>query len=547
MNNKLLEHPDKLRGGYYTPAPLARFLVGWGLQDPPRSVLEPACGDGALLRPLLEASRCPARLDAAELCPEAADAVEPVLTALRARGVDARLHRIDTLNPPPGALPDAVDLVLGNPPYIRYQYVAPAVAAGGRRVVEAAGLRFTRHTNAWMPFLLDGLSRLAPGGRLAMVLPAELLQVAYAAPLREHLLRQPLELELLTFRSLLFPGLSQEVVLLLARRVAQGPARLRLHPLRDAEELAGWTPGPGLGRPPPPDTKWTVSLLREPARRAEERLAQLPRFDSLATVCVGVVTGANPFFCADSATVAAHGLGPVARPLLGRSAQVPGLCFTPEDHARSAARGERAWLIHLPAQDEHTLPAAWQDWLALGRAQGLPLRFKCRIRSPWYSLPSVYTAPLALFKRSDLAPRLVHNTAEALSTDTAYRVAPRRPGAEPTLAVGFCSSATALSAELCGRSYGGGVLELVPSEIRRLRLAPGPAALFPPLDALLRARAPAEELHALVDPVVLGEGLGLDLAEQAAVQDAWRQLCQRRRGRRAPVVARQPLSSKFAG
>ena len=46
MNFKGLESAQKLRGGYYTPAPIAAFLSRWALNGGARSVLEPSCGDG---------------------------------------------------------------------------------------------------------------------------------------------------------------------------------------------------------------------------------------------------------------------------------------------------------------------------------------------------------------------------------------------------------------------------------------------------------------------------------------------------------------------
>ena len=40
---------QKLRGGYYTPGPIARFLAGWAIRSPADRVLEPSCGDGNIL------------------------------------------------------------------------------------------------------------------------------------------------------------------------------------------------------------------------------------------------------------------------------------------------------------------------------------------------------------------------------------------------------------------------------------------------------------------------------------------------------------------
>jgi len=39
----------KLRGGYYTPPAIARFLAEWVVQCPTDTVLEPSCGDGELV------------------------------------------------------------------------------------------------------------------------------------------------------------------------------------------------------------------------------------------------------------------------------------------------------------------------------------------------------------------------------------------------------------------------------------------------------------------------------------------------------------------
>lgn len=57
-----------------------------------------------------------------------------------------------------------------------------------------------------------------------------------------------------------------------------------------------------------------------------------------------------------------------------------------------------------------------------------------------------------------------------MTTDTIYRgnILPNYQGQELNLVAVFHNSLTLLSAEIEGRSFGGGVLELVPSEISRL-------------------------------------------------------------------------------
>lgn len=41
---------DKLRGGYYTPKPIADFIVQWAIRHTDDTILEPSCGDGSFIQ-----------------------------------------------------------------------------------------------------------------------------------------------------------------------------------------------------------------------------------------------------------------------------------------------------------------------------------------------------------------------------------------------------------------------------------------------------------------------------------------------------------------
>ena len=80
------------------------------------------------------------------------------------------------------------------------------------------------------------------------------------------------------------------------------------------------------------------------------------------------------------------------------------------------------------------------------------------------------------------------NRLRAFTTDTAYRIRSKEGSAEQ-LVFGFLNGLTALTAELEGRHYGGGVLELIPSEIEKLHV-PVPSKIKPraaDLDKTLRS------------------------------------------------------------
>lgn len=188
-------------------------------------------------------------------------------------------------------------------------------------------------------------------------------------------------------------------------------------------------------------------------------------FRELANVDVGIVTGANKFFLVSDAVVQRYSLSAKAHPMFGRSEHCPGIIYDYNQHNENREKGYPSNFLYFDSEQDGDV---YGEYLAIGISQNIPSRYKCRIRSPWYKVPSVFSTPVSMLKRSNGMPRLILNRMNAYTTDTAYRITPDVDVDAATLVVCFLNSVTALSAELEGRFYGGGVLELVPSEIERL-------------------------------------------------------------------------------
>ncbi|MFP3471721.1 hypothetical protein R0J90_16885, partial [Micrococcus sp. SIMBA_144] len=73
--------------------------------------------------------------------------------------------------------------------------------------------------------------------------------------------------------------------------------------------------------------------------------------------------------------------------------------------------------------------------------------------------------------RSHEFPRLIINEAGVYVTDNAYGITPKSGFTVRGICYSFYNSLTFLFAEMGGRFYGGGVLELSPVEFRDLPLA----------------------------------------------------------------------------
>ncbi len=510
---------DKARGGYYTPAPVARFLARWVGEAGPR-IVEPACGDGAILR---ELARVSVGVQGVELVAEEA-AKSRQFAPVAAANLFTWLATTE---------PGGWDGVAGNPPYIRFGNWTSEQRDPALELMRREGLRPSRLTNAWVPFVVASSVLVRDGGRVGLVLPAELLQVTYAAQLREFLLSRFRDITLVTFERLVFDGVLQEVVLFCGVAGA-GPARIRTVHLADADSLAladlDVDSAPALLHE---NEKWTKYFLDPAAIRLLRTLkgsTAMTRLGSVADVDVGIVTGRNSFFTFTDAQARELGLLPHCVPLVSRSAQLSGLIYDTDCRAGDLAAGHRGWLLNAPREP---VDPALLAHIEAGESAGVDRGYKCSIRKPWWSTPSLWTPDLFMLRQIHRAPRLTVNAAAATSTDTVHRVRLAAGVDASALAAVFHNSVTFAFAEIIGRSYGGGILELEPREAEQLPIPP-PALAGPGLgcdvDLLLKANEIEKALD-LVDRHVLIDGLGLGSEVVAQSRAAWASLRDRRKRR----------------
>jgi len=536
MNFRENETPTKLRGGYYTDPEIASFLTRWVLEIQPQNILEPSCGDGVFIESIaLSRHRFLSSFKGFEIEPLEAEKARKRGSALNGR---VEIHTGDFLKWSLSQLlqPPSFDAVLGNPPFIRYQYLDTELQTRAKKIFEFFHLPFTMHTNAWVTFVILSIAHLRSGGRLAMVVPSEILHIPHAQALRTFLATQCSRVLIFDPQELWFKNVLQGAVLLLAQKklssnskflgVGIVPTRTRTFLQENASiyfEKAQFANGKNL------TGKWMRALLTSRERNLLDDISQRQnvfRFHQVGSADVGIVTGANNFFLVPDSIVSKYGLNKWAHPMFGRSEHCPGVIYDQRQHqenARLAYPTNFLWLKDA----EVALSKDALEYIRLGETQKLHTRYKCRIRKTWYTVPSVYATKIGMLKRAHDTPRLIYNRLKAYTTDTAYRI--NTKGCAPEkLIYCFLNALTALSAELEGRHYGGGVLELVPTEIEKL-IVPLPSSIRPEirkLDTLVRQLS-MENVLEQQNKKVLGT-LGLSKSDQDQLLGAWLRLKNRR-------------------
>lgn len=535
MNFIEFESEQKLRGGFYTEGSIASFLVKWIKSAKPERILEPSCGDGAFLA-AIENQRLKSlkQITGCELNEEEAKK-SSARTKLPVRVLNTDFLRWFLFH---AQNEESFDAVIGNPPFIRYQYLPGEQQLLAEKIFAQLRLPFTKHTNAWVPFVLASIKLLRPGGRIAMVIPSEIFHIPHAQSLRRYLAEQCSRILVLDPEEIWFDDTLQGTVLLLAEKkrelsekgkgVAIIPVKSRQMLNDDPEDYfqnAAYTNGVTI------EGKWMPVFLSPRERTLLSQIkarGDIKKFSEIASVDVGIVTGANKFFLVPDSTIKEFALHQWAHPMFGRSDHVQGLVYSQKDHKSNKNIGLPANFLWFKEDQIEKLPSNVKRYLDIGLSQKLHTRFKCRTRKPWYKVPSVSSAPIAMLKRAHHFPRLVLNTADAYTTDTAYRIHPLAIKPEP-LVLSFANSLTCLTAEMEGRHYGGGVLELVPSEIERL-LVPiikATAADLTAADQSFRSTNDGAKFLRMQDAIVLGR-LGLTKVEQELLHNAWLKLRDRR-------------------
>jgi adenine-specific DNA methylase len=401
--------------------------------------------------------------------------------------------------------------------------------------MRSVGLHPNKLTNAWVPFVVASVEACRHGGRVGLVIPAELMQVGYASELRQYLIDSCSAVTVVCFQQLVFPGILQEVILLLAEKGA-GPARIQVVEVKDSGALGSLEVADASVRALLHEReKWTkyfldadrIKVIR--ALRSDERLSPLEHY---ASVDVGIVTGRNSFFVMSASEAEERHVADLTIPLVGRSAQLSGLRYTDEDHATNEAGNSGTHLLDARriALNAHDGLAAY---VALGEDDKVHTGYKCRIRKQWWVVPSIWEADAFMLRQIHTHPRVVANLTNATSTDTVHRMRLADGVDAAQLATAAFNSITFAISEIVGRSYGGGILELEPSEAEEL---PGPdPALVPDhliitADELVRAKRIEDALDA-VDQAVLIDKLGFTRDEVAAARAAWVALRDRRNRR----------------
>ncbi|MCM1050215.1 MAG: class I SAM-dependent methyltransferase [Clostridiales bacterium] len=529
---------QKLRGAYYTPLRLAEKMVEFFVYDETvHSILEPSSGDGVFIDAALEKGLLQNGevLTAVEI--EKQEVQKTFERVGQHEGIQIynmdffhyyQIHKDSS----------RYDLILGNPPYIRYQYLQEKQRIEMSKILTEHGMKSNKLINTWVGFIVACVHLLSEKGKIAFVVPAEILQVVYAEDLRLFLANELSKITLLTFEELVFPDIEQEVVVFIGEKGVEekGIRIIELNNLDDLNLLN--LQANGFQKLNHVHEKWTKYFTNSEENKLIASLRKDERFQKLsdtALVNVGITTGNNKYFSITKKIVSEYGFDNVVRPLIGRSSHANSVYFTKEDWLENVKDGKAAYLIDFPDIPFMEYPLKHQFYINEGEKNGENEGYKCRIRDRWYRIPSIWIPDAFFLRRNNLYPKFVLNCCDAVSTDTMHRIK-FNDGVEPErIILSYYNSISFAFTEICGRSYGGGVLEILPGEVGNI-LVPvldnvpmeKIKEILKKVDEIVRRDENIELALDLVDNEVLVSIIGIEADICATARQIWRKMQRRR-------------------
>ena len=268
----------------------------------------------------------------------------------------------------------------------------------------------------------------------------------------------------------------------------------------------------------------------------EKSVRQLRDF---AKVEVGITTGYNQFFSVTKSLVNEFEMQKYVKPLVGRSANVPSVIFRESDWKSNVEDDTRAYLLVFPTRSK--IKGKPITYIKNGEKEGIQNLYKCSVRDEWHRVPSVWESDALFLRRNNIYPKFTLNSAKALTTDTMHRVTVNKNKDIITnkkinlksLIASYYNSLSLAFTEICGRSHGGGALELMPNEVEDVLIPYNEKndKILPKIDSMIRDKVDINKILEYTDDIVLKKGFGFSDSEIRLANRIWKKLLKRRLNR----------------
>ncbi len=473
-------------GQFATPSVVADEIVYYALQHQSKQVIrfiEPGFGTGAFFTSLL--TQLPADRVIAEARGYEIDHhyAEPVRNLMAKTKADIRVEDFTVVAPEP------FDLVLCNPPYVRHHHLSSFKKIElSKQIQTHFGIKTSGLTGLYNYFLMLGERWLAEDGISAWLVPSEFLDVNYGVAVKRFLLSKVTLTHIHLFESenVQFQDALVSSVVVWYRKGLPGPDH-QIELSYGGSLLVPSHTRHVANKVMIPEEKWTRFIRQVATPGAASRsVKSIHTLKDFFEIKRGLATGDNQFFILNQKQVEKTQIPEqFLTPVLPSPRYLKSDIVVPENNSH-LINSERLYLLNCrldPSIIQAQYPTLWH-YLKMGIGS-VSNKYLCRSRKLWYlqehrEVPPILCSYMGRGSQSRNTPfRFILNESNAVATNSYLLLYPKpywkvRAAHDPKLMRRVWEVLCAITAEDLigeGRTYGGGLEKIEPSELGNVPVA----------------------------------------------------------------------------
>lgn len=455
------------KGQFWTPSWVAQAMVTYLVKESDL-IFDPATGNGAFFDALL-------KLQNTEIKFYGTDIDAKVLANEIYQNLRCQTERRDFIKKPPSRKFKAI---VGNPPYIRHHRLDTETKIFLKKLCQKiTGFTIDGRAGYHIYFLLQALSLLEAGGRLAFIMPADVCEGVSAKKLWGWIVENFRLEAVVTFAETAapFPNVDTNAIIFFIKneqpqsyfswaKVTENNSKdlfnfvfsdfkqSKFHSLEAVSRQIAEAIETGLSRPP------------QKAGGGENFY-----LSDFADVMRGIATGANEFFFLTKRQVENIGIpNEFLKRAVGRTKDVAEDILTEADLENLDNKNRPTYLLSINGHGD--FPKSITDYLEIGENLDLPNRALIKQRRPWYKMEKRIIPPLLFAYLGRRNTRFIKNEANALPLTSFLCVYPFCNDKKhlEKLRQALNHQDTLKNLKLVGKSYGSGAIKVEPGNLRKL-------------------------------------------------------------------------------
>ncbi|KKS65863.1 MAG: N6 adenine-specific DNA methyltransferase [Parcubacteria group bacterium GW2011_GWA1_42_7] len=466
---------EKLRdkGQFWTPAWVADAMVAYVAQGADL-VFDPGVGKGAFYDSLKKLDR-KTKFYGTDIDPT-------IIDEAKSEGIfddNSKVEVRDFILNPPQKLFKAI---VANPPYIRHHRLSLEQKNQFRKIsLVNLGSTLDGRAGLHIYFLIQALTLLDKGGRLAFIMPADTCEGVFSKKLWSWISKKYCIDGVITFehKATPFPGVDTNAVIFLVKNEKPKEKITWAKCLSPQDKgLFEFLKNDLVGK----SYKDIDIYERDLMEALSVGLSRAPRTDhdyeftltDFARVVRGIATGANEFFFLTREKAKEAGIpDKYFIPAVGRTRDAEGSYLTKDSLLKLEGKGRPTLLFFPNGSRWDDMPETVKTYILNGEKAGLSKRALISTRQPWYKM-EVREIPIFLFSYLGRRnARFIKNEAGIVPLTGFLCVYPRSNDAEyiKKLWTILQDPNTIANLQLVGKSYGSGAIKVEPRSLERLPIS----------------------------------------------------------------------------